>query len=200
MSERWRLFIAIEPPPPVLEAVRGAQTDLKRRVPDGVARWVKPEGVHLTLKFLGDVPQNQLDDLQSVLSDAAAGLQRFALYVQGVGCFPNTRRPRVVWLGLGGDLESLSTLQARVEEHVVPLGYPTEDRAFHPHLTLARADRRASRDDLSALGELIERTTSGKLADWPVGALSLMRSQLRPGGAVYTQVHEVVLEPLDDKQ
>jgi 2'-5' RNA ligase len=197
MSERWRLFIAIEPPPPVLEAVRGAQNRLKRTLPGGVARWVNPEGVHLTLKFLGDVPLNQLDDLQTALTDAASGVHRFSLNVQGVGCFPDTRRPRVVWLGLGGNLERLGLLQERVEEYVAPLGYPTEDRAFHPHLTLARAERRASRDDLAALGKLVERTTLGALVDWPVGALSLIRSQLRPGGAVYTQVHEVVLEPLE---
>jgi 2'-5' RNA ligase len=200
MSERWRLFIAVEPPPPVLEAVRGAQNRLKRSVPDGVVRWVRPEGVHLTLKFLGDVPLSQLDDLQTALAAATTRPRRFALDVRGVGCFPDARRPRVVWLGLGGDLASLGVLQARVEEYVAPLGYPTEDRAFHPHLTLGRAERRASRDDLAALGELVDRTTIGPLADWPVGALSLVRSQLKPGGAVYTQVHQFDLESLDDEQ
>jgi 2'-5' RNA ligase len=200
MSEHWRLFIAIEPPPPVLEAVRGAQNHLKRRVPDGVARWVRPEGVHLTLKFLGDVPLSQLDNLQTALTSATAGLRRFSLAVQGVGCFPNNERPRVVWLGLGGDLDALHALQARVEAAVAPLGYPTEKRPFHPHLTLARAGRRASRGDLAALGELVERTTVEASAGWPVGALSLVRSQLEPGGAIYTQVHQFVLEPLDDEQ
>ena len=84
MSERWRRFIAVEPPPPVLEAVRGAQNRLKRSVPDGVVRWVRPEGVHLTLKFLGDVPLSQLDDLQAALAAATTRPRRFALDVQGV--------------------------------------------------------------------------------------------------------------------
>jgi 2'-5' RNA ligase len=199
MSEHWRLFVAVEPPSPVLEAVREAQSRLKRDVPDGVVRWVRPEGVHLTLKFLGDVPLNQLDDLQVALTSAAAGCHGFSLDVKGVGCFPDTRRPRVVWLGLSGDLRDLHALKARVEEQVSPLGYPTENRAFHPHLTLGRAGRRASRDDLAALGELVERTTVETLAGWSVGALSLMRSQLKPGGAIYTQIHQVVLESLDDE-
>ena len=197
MSETWRLFVAIEPPAPVLEAVARVQDDLKRLFPERAVRWVKPEGVHLTLKFLGNVPLSQIDSLKAALAEATSGSghRRFDLGVEGLGCFPSIRRPRVIWLGLTGDLDSLRALQADVEKYIAPLGYPTEKREFRPHLTLARASRGASRDAIAAVGRIVEKTDVGYLADWHVGEVSLMRSQLKPGGAVYTQLGAFELTP-----
>ena len=108
MSESWRLFIALELPPNVLKAVAQAQTDLKRFIPSQAARWVRPESVHLTLKFLGDAPVGQVEDLKIALVEATAGHSGFELGIQGLGCFPNARRPRVLWLGITGDLKQLN--------------------------------------------------------------------------------------------
>lgn len=195
MSEAWRLFIALELPPNALEAVKQAQADLSRLIPPHAARWVRPEGIHLTLKFLGEAPVEQIDDLKAALAEATAGHNGFELGIQGLGCFPNARRPRVVWLGITGDVQQLRALQADVEKSIAPLGYPTESRRFSPHLTLARAARRASRDDLEELGRVAEEKDLGHLVNWRVDSVSLMRSQLKPDGAVYTQIGHAPLEP-----
>jgi 2'-5' RNA ligase len=195
MSEAWRLFIALELPPDVLKAIARVQSRLEDVFPERAIRWTRPQGIHLTLKFLGDAPPEQLDDLNAALAGAAAGHKAFRLGVEGVGCFPNTQRPRVVWLGVVGDLKPLRALQAGVEEHIAPLGYPSDERGFSPHLTLGRARNNAGRDALSAVGQLVETEEVGRLADWQVTSVSLMRSQLKPGGAVYTQVGEAGLEP-----
>lgn len=195
MSDTWRLFIALELPPDVLEVVAQTQADLKRHVPSHVARWARPAGIHLTLKFLGDTPTGQVDDLKTALAEAAAGHSRFELSIQGMGCFPNTQRPRVLWLGVAGDVKPLRALRDDVERHIAPLGHPTEKRRFNPHLTLARAGRRASRDELAILGQISDEYDPGHLASWSVDGVSLMRSQLKPSGAVYTQIGHVKLEP-----
>ena len=194
MSDTWRLFIAVELPSNILKVVEQIQTDLKRVIPHRAARWVRPEGMHLTLKFLGDVPASQIDDLKIALTESATGHSRFAIDIQGMGCFPNTQRPRVLWLGVGGDVQQLRRLRDDVEKYVAPLGYPTEKRRFNPHLTLARASRHASRDELVQLGKVAEEHDIGNLASWSVDAVSLMRSQLKPSGAIYTQIGHFTLE------
>ncbi len=194
MSEMWRLFIAVELPEPVVKSVAKVQGDLKRAIPDRAARWVRPEGIHLTLKFLGDVPIDQLDNLRGGMSDAASGHETFFLGIQGLGCFPNLKQPRVLWLGLVGEVQALAALQESVEACIAPLGFPSESRGFQPHLTLARSGRDATREELAALGRAAERGL-GQIASWQVKNFSLMRSQLRPEGAVYTRVWDVSLEP-----
>ncbi len=196
MAETWRLFIALELPAEVLKKLTEAQNDLKRITPARAVRWVDSKGIHLTLKFLGDVPLGQVEVLKEALAEASSGHRRFKLGVEGLGCFPDTRRPRVLWLGVVGDLERLAALQSAVEAKIAPLGYPSEERGFHPHLTLARSHRNASRDDIAALGRVAEeRAKTGPIAGWEVETLSLMRSQLKPDGAIYTQVYEISLEP-----
>ncbi len=194
MGETWRMFIALELPEVALEAIDRAQRRLKQAIPERAVRWVRPEGIHLTLKFLGDVPREQVAAVQEGLAAAAAGHRPLALGVEGIGCFPNTQRPRVVWLGVTGDLRQLEALQRSVEQHIAPLGFPTEGRGFTPHLTLGRTQRNASRDEVAQIGRAVEKGIDGWLATWQADTLSLMRSQLRPDGAVYTQVHRVDLE------
>ena len=198
MSEKWRLFIAIELPQTVLSELADLQAALRARTPDRVLRWTRPEGIHLTLKFLGDVPTGDLAAIQAALTDAAANHAPFNLVVEGVGCFPNTQRPRVVWAGVGGDTRTLAQVQAAVEQHVAPLGYPTEKRPFNPHLTLARMQRSADRAALEAVGRTVEGWQArSRIASWEVQAISLMRSQLRPDGAVYTEVQRAPLAAPD---
>jgi 2'-5' RNA ligase len=193
MSTLLRLFIALELPPHVLEALEATQRDLRPRVPERAARWVRPEGIHLTLKFLGDVPAGQVDAVGAAMREAARDHAPFELRAEGLGVFPNPQKARVLWVGVKGELETLGRLQASVEEHVAPLGYPTESRSFSAHLTLARASRNASRAEQEALGGLVGSSDVGTLVAWQVGAVNLMRSQLKPGGAVYTRLAEAVL-------
>ncbi|MCC7210195.1 MAG: RNA 2',3'-cyclic phosphodiesterase, partial [Anaerolineae bacterium] len=159
-------------------------------------RWTGIDGVHLTLKFLGDTPAARLAAIEAGLRDAAARRGPFALHVEGVGCFPNTRRPRVVWAGVGGELAALGALQDSVERAIAPLGFPREDRAFSPHLTLGRARQDAPPVALAALGAQVEWLAGAheRGTAWMVTAVSLMRSELKPSGAVYTQLAAAALE------
>jgi 2'-5' RNA ligase len=192
MPEKLRLFIAVELPAEVVDVLEKTQSDLKRVMPSRVVRWTRPEGIHLTLKFLGDVASDQVDDLQKGLLDATSGHDPFTLGVEGLGCFPNSKRPRVVWIGVGGDTRKLVALQKSVEQYIAPLGFPTEDRPFSPHLTLGRI-KQASRDDIARVGQIVEARGPALSARWRVESISLMRSQLKPDGAVYTQLFEAKL-------
>lgn len=193
-GEMFRAFIAIELDHAVLKALDRAQSELKREVPPGVVRWVKGSGIHLTLKFLGDVPAGQIQDLDAALRRACGSCGPFTLSIVGLGCFPNPGRPRVVWVGVEEPGGVLGKLQQAVEREIAPLGYPTESRAFSPHLTLGRAQRSASKSELRALGDVVVLRRVGQLAQMEVSAVSLIRSDLRPTGAVYTPLAQVPLE------
>jgi len=194
MNESWRLFIATELPPNVLKTITQVQTDLKQAIPERTVRWTHPEGIHLTLKFLGDVHTKQLDDLKNALSQVAAEHAALEMGVEGLGCFPNYARPRVLWVGLTGDTKSLQALQAAVERYIAPLGFPIEKRGFKPHLTLGRTARNAKPGDVTKIGEVAQEQDIGHLTVWRVESLSLMRSHLKPTGAQYTQIAEATLK------
>jgi RNA 2',3'-cyclic 3'-phosphodiesterase len=186
MTETWRLFIAIELPPEVSASLETIQDRLVRQAPPRTVRWVQPASIHLTLKFLGESPVSQRGALQNALQDAVSSHPSFSITVGGLGCFPNAQRPRVVWVGVRDAAGALRALRDSVEMAIAPLGYPTEDRPFSPHLTIGRVDCSASRAAVQKLGSLIAATSLGDLHTWPVTAVSLMRSELKPTGAVYT--------------
>lgn len=181
---RWRLFVAID----LGEGARAALVAAQRAC-HGLAlpvRWVDPQGAHLTLKFLGDTEVGRVGALAATLRAVAAGQRPFDLRTGGLGAFPNARRPRVLWLGLTGDLERLARLQRAVEVALGELGFPPEVRPFRPHLTLGRpreGTRPGGADDLTAA---IAASSRWPAAPLPVDAVRLMRSKLGPGGARYT--------------
>jgi 2'-5' RNA ligase len=189
-----RLFIAIELPTDVCEALAALQKQLQSVDRTRAIRWSAISSIHLTLKFLGDTPSERVATIEAAMRQASAGHRPFDLNMGGAGCFPDMRRPRVVWAGVGGDLDSLHTLRDAVERTVSPLGYPTEARPFSPHLTLGRARQEASREALAAIGKQVEAVKQGSLASWRVAGISLMRSELKPSGAVYTPVAHASLD------
>jgi len=182
-----RCFVAIELGEAILQGLGRVQALLKRDPAGRYGRWVRPEGIHLTLKFLGDVPAKQVDQIAVAVRDASNGINPFEVSIGGLGCFPNSRLPRVIWVGVKDLSGELLRLQRAVETNLSALGYAPERRAFHPHLTLGRA-RRVGRAEQAALGKLVERTQVDKLGDMAVREVSLMRSELRPSGAVYTRL------------
>jgi RNA 2',3'-cyclic 3'-phosphodiesterase len=188
-----RAFIAIELERDVLQALDDVQRELKRRVHGNPVRWTASSGIHLTLKFLGNVPAGQVPQIMSAIERVGATAQAFPLSFAHLGCFPNLQRPRVVWVGLESASGVLLALQQAVEEAVAPLGYPTEERGFTPHLTLGRAQRTASTEELRALGRVIAEQQATQVASMWVDAVSLMRSELRPSGAIYTCLARVLL-------
>jgi 2'-5' RNA ligase len=192
-SEPLRLFIAIELPAAARDVLAALQKRLQSADANRAIRWSSLDGIHLTLKFLGDVAPDKIASITAGLTAATAGRKPFDLTVAGAGCFPNLRKPRVVWAGSGGNSAALHALRDVIEQHVAPLGYPTDERPFSPHFTLGRARQEASASALAAIGEQIGKMDVGTLYSWRVDGLSLMRSDLKPSGAVYTQVAQFEL-------
>ena len=184
-----RCFVAVALPETVRASLEGVQEALRKSFAG--ARWVRPEGIHLTLRFLGEVDEAMVNALSE---DLRVLVMRsgppFSLAVGGVGFFPQRARPRVVWVGLRnpaddpGALARLAALQVSIEEMVRRAGLSPETRTFHPHLTLARLDDRGPRrfSDPGNLGEDLGRL--------PVASVRLMRSVLKPSGAVYDVLQE----------
>jgi len=189
-----RTFIAIELDETINAALTDLQRQLKAKVPQGSVRWVKPGGIHLTLKFLGDVPANRIEEVEQALTQACVGFPAFSFSVEDLGCFPNPRRPRVVWVGVQEESGTLKRLQKAVEDGMEKLGFAPEGRKFHAHLTLGRTQRRASSGDVRRLGQLVSETDIGLLGQMEARSVSLIKSDLRPTGAVYTQLAEARLE------
>jgi RNA 2',3'-cyclic 3'-phosphodiesterase len=189
-----RSFVAINLPPATQDALTKVSQRLRRRAPYDSVRWSRVSGIHLTLKFLGDVAPSDLPEIKSVLAEVGARHTRFRFTVGGVGCFPNVRRPQVVWVGLEEESGVLAALQRDVEQSLAPLGFAPEKRAFHPHLTLGRTVRNVRPTDLRRLGELIATAGVGELGHVHVNAFHLMRSDLRPRGAIYTALAAFALE------
>jgi 2'-5' RNA ligase len=183
-----RLFIAIEIP----DEIKQRMAEVQRRLQDTSvdAGWTRPEGIHLTLKFLGEVPEAKVRDIINGLQHAAEVVGPFRLEVGGVGTFPSPKNARVVWVGVSGDVEKLARLQSSVEETISEIGFERDKRAFTPHLTLGRTKYLRSRDTwLKALDEVKDIRLSG----FDVAAVSLMKSELKPSGAVYTEVGRIEL-------
>lgn len=181
-----RSFVAIELPDDVKAALVGLQQDLKTQVPSGAVRWTRPEAIHLTLQFLGDVAPGQIEAIVGALRGVSVAQAPFAFEVTGVGVFPNPNRPRVVWTGIIEPGGTLVALQKEVGQALAPLGFSPEKRPFTPHLTIGRAARHAGRRELAELGTVIARSEVGSMGQVVVDHINLMKSDLRPKGAVYT--------------
>lgn len=191
--ETVRAFIAIPLPHSLLDKLTDLQQQLERQVPPRSARWVRAESIHLTLKFLGDTLTEKLPEIKRALTDVAHHAPACTFTVEGLGCFPNPRRPRIVWVGVQEPTGRLEALQDAVAETMTHFGYSREKRAFTPHLTLGRVNRRASRSDAARVGEVVTGATVGLLAEVAAGRLALIRSLLKPSGAEYTTLEEFPL-------
>lgn len=195
-----RAFVAVELNPEVRAAVARLQEEIKNRaerallraVPQARIQWVRPESVHLTLKFLGDIDEARIAEVQQALERALAPLMRFAVEAGGLGAFPDSRAPRVLWVALGGPTNHLARLAAEVERALEPLGFPPEAKPFNAHLTLARIKER-SREVGRSLAESGVMESGGVLGRLDVDAVALMKSELKPSGAVYTRLFQVPL-------
>lgn len=192
-DEQIRSFIAIELPEEFKSGLLRLQAELKSAVYTFV-KWVAPEGIHLTLKFLGNIPSPKVDEIARAMERAIEGATPFRLETTELGAFPNLKRPNVFWLGVGGDLDSLATVQKRIDDVLEPMGFTREKRAFTPHLTLARVRENASPQNRRDFGELIAKTRFDIKYVVEVNSICLMRSQLLPGGAVYCRLAEVKLK------
>jgi RNA 2',3'-cyclic 3'-phosphodiesterase len=179
-----RAFLAIDPPEEILREIGRIQGRLERLI-RGELRWVRPEAIHLTLKFFGDIAESAVGGIAAVVEKAAAGEAPFAFAVGGVGVFPDRRRPRVLWLGMEGDVERLLGFQRGLADGLGEIGFPAEERPFSPHLTLARI--KSSRG-LTGLEKVLERGEAYTAGEFTALGIGLIRSELTPRGAVYTKL------------
>jgi len=173
--------LAAELPHPILSKIGEIQQRIRRSRAD--VSWVKAEQIHLTLKFLGNIEDEQVTGISSIMGEVAAKRSAFTLSVKGLGAFPSIRNPRVIWLGLHGWEETLAPLQKEMEKKLEVMGFEPEGRAYLPHLTLGRVKT------LKEKGELVdcmERDRDVDLGSFVVDRIILFRSDLRPTGPIYT--------------
>jgi 2'-5' RNA ligase len=190
MADTIRSFIAIELPENMIDAIQKVQ---ERMRPYGLnVRWVRPQNVHLTLKFLGDINEAEAEKVGRAIFESADGVAPLALAAKGVGTFPSIKRPRVIWIGVAGQLNELIGLQKRLDGKLEAIGFPAEKRAFKGHLTLGRAKGNIGpKQLLEAMTELAGFETEPFVAD----KVALFKSELKPSGAVYTKLMEAFLAP-----
>ncbi len=192
-SEQIRSFIAIELPQNVKNGLAQLRNELERAEHPFV-KWVAPEGVHLTLKFLGNIPFKQVAEITKAIEAASKGISPFHLEISGLGGFPNLKQPRVLWVGIGGEIDKLVSLQQNIDLALALLGFAKEERPFVPHLTLARIRQGVSPKERKSFGELVMSTSFEISYPFDVKAVNLMRSQLTPAGAIYTRLFMTKLE------
>jgi RNA 2',3'-cyclic 3'-phosphodiesterase len=185
--ESVRCFVAVELAPRTRAELGRLEGELKRAV-TCPAKWVAPEGIHLTLCFLGEISQDLVGPVKAAVAATSAQHAPLGLELAGLGAFPNLQRPQVVWVGLAGQTAQLSRLQKALEDSLVPLGYQPETRPFSPHLTLARLRPGMLPAECQSLAAVIARPSSLPHAKISVNEVSLMQSRLTPAGAVYTRL------------
>jgi 2'-5' RNA ligase len=177
-----RCFIAIEIPSEIRSALIELQNDLRSAGAD--VAWTNPDNIHLTLKFLGEIDKKLISEVEQVCLKTIADVPPFKLKISGTGVFPNARHPRVLWVGLGGEIERLEQLQEQLDERLAGIGFDNEEKDFQPHLTLGRI--RSNKN----LRELLARSDSYTLPalSFVVQEIVLMKSDLLPSGACYSEL------------
>ena len=183
-----RAFLALELPDSLRPGLAQVQEDLKRSRAE--VRWVAVGNIHLTMKFFGNVPDDEIGSLALAAREVAAEAAPLQLQVTGAGAFPSPQAPRVVWVGLGGDLVPLTQLFYRLEKEFAALGYLPEGRAFNPHLTLGRVKSPVNRDRLA---KLLATMPSLNWPPFTVKELILFQSVLSPQGSKYTPLQVIPL-------
>lgn len=182
-----RAFIAIDLPPDLQERLSQLSSALKEEMGDVPIRWVPTKNMHLTLKFLGDVSLNNLDDLTSILSREAVAREMMVISLGGVGAFPKVRRPRIIWAGMEAPA-ALTALQLGIDKQTERVGYAREQRPFSAHITMGRVSRNATPEHVRIIGDVLGAQNIGFLGVARIREVHLYRSDLQPGGAVYTRL------------
>ena len=199
ITDNIRVFIALVLSPQAIEALTRTICALEQEIPTGV-RWVDPYGIHLTLKFLGNIQSTSTGQVFEAMAQAAhktnSGSKDFGVFQLGLsqlGVFPNARQPRVLWAGIQGDLADLAGLQVRVEEAAGEIGFAPEQRPYRPHLTLGRVREGVPPPARLQIGKVISEAKLEPSPTWLVDSLHLIQSDHRPEGATYTSLGSVPL-------
>jgi len=189
-TQRIRCFIAIEIPRFIQDGLAHIQDTLKKQISQ--VSWIKSDNIHLTLKFMGEVEQNQLSVIEPAIEQVTQRYPPFALKVGGIGAFPNLKRPRVIWVGVKVGAAEVSALARAINFELNRHGYPLDEGTFNPHLTLARIKNRI---DLRPFVDIFRQYNEIENASMTVNEIALVRSQLHPKGAIYTILKAYALHP-----
>jgi 2'-5' RNA ligase len=187
-----RVFIAIELPARACDAIQKQTSRLRQTLGSDFIRWVPCQNMHLTLKFLGDTAVTHLDFLKQMLVREAELHSQFEMQLGGVGCFPNQRSPRVLWVGIHAPSD-LTSLQRGIESGASRLGYKPESRPFSPHLTIGRVRENASLVEIQKIRSVLETVQPGNITIVKADSVHLFKSDLQPGGSVYTKLFSTPL-------
>jgi 2'-5' RNA ligase len=191
-ADQIRSFVAVELPEEAKKGLARLRKELERDEHRFV-KWVDPKGIHLTLKFLGNIRAGQVTQVTEAIREASRGISPFHLEILGLGAFPSVRQPRVLWVGVRGETDKLSRLQQNIDSALAALGFAREERPFMPHLTLARVREGTSGPERRAFSERVGATTFDDNYPVEVETVKLMRSELTRAGAIYTSLSVVRL-------
>jgi len=186
-----RLFVAIPLPVHVIAALTDLQQRVRILMPEGdrVVRWTRTEQFHLTLRFFGNVEEEKLEALRDRLHQAVLNFNPFDLQLGHCGCFPNSNHPRILWVGLEGDVASLNALHESIRIQTADFGQPPDDRKFQPHLTLGRLRHSSRAQNFRKKCEAISAPV--RSASWTVNEMQLIYSRLSAEGSIYRMIAQV---------
>jgi 2'-5' RNA ligase len=187
-----RVFIAIELPQTTQDAIEKQTARLRLAVGNDIIRWVPTPNMHLTLKFIGDIAASHVEFLKQLLIQEAATHPQFDMQIGGLGSFPSSRMPRILWVGLHAPA-SLEALYKGIEAGTSRLGYKKEERAFSPHLTLGRARQNVNPAELTKVRAALDTIQLGNIGTARVDSVHLFKSELQSGGSVYTKLFSAPL-------
>jgi RNA 2',3'-cyclic 3'-phosphodiesterase len=188
-----RAFIAVEIPPGIHQAIEKQTAPVRAAITPSLIRWVAVENIHLTVKFLGDVSPANVEMLEQMLCAEVGHHSAFELEFGGLGAFPSSKRPRILWIGIQAPA-GLAALQHGIEAATATLGYPGEQRPFSPHLTIGRVKQNVGSSGIQQIRTALEGTKIGTLGTAKVTAIHLFKSDLKPSGAVYTKLFTAPLK------
>lgn len=189
MNQTIRAFIAF----PLPELITTRICDIQERLKSyGLpVRWVKPENVHLTLKFLGEVSLSTITGIAEVIEDTVRDFSPLILFTKGLGVFPGIKKPRILWIGISGDIKPLSEIQANLETNMEIKGFAKENRPFKSHLTLGRVKGDIHPENLI---DILRSFSDFSSEPFEAKELVLYKSELKPSGALYTKLQTVYLD------
>lgn len=179
-----RAFLAVEIPHHIKSGIRDIQKRLAPRIQD--IRWVRPEGIHLTLKFFGNISEEDIPCISRIVEGKTANIIPITLRVHAIGVFPQPDRPRVLWMGLNGDTDRLSTLQSDIESALLECGCQRENRRFTPHLTLGRV--KSQKKMFTETRDIMDERAKYGVGQFEARGLTLFKSELKPEGALYSKL------------
>ena len=181
-SKTIRVFISVEIP----DEIKGALQEIQQVFRESGDRvtWVRPQGMHITLKFLGDIEEGSIPGIGARMQKAVDGIEPFVIHLVGTGVFPGTKKPRVLWAGIREGAEDLKKIQEDLDPLLSEIGFPMEARPFSPHITMGRIKEIR---DPKRFKAWIERHREAEIGSMRAASIHLFQSQLRPDGAFYTE-------------